>query len=209
MYVDPSGYFVITSFLIGMGIVALIGLGVGAISYTASEVISYGLTGEWSWSWGLFTGSTLGGGITGALAFAAPWLGIVGAAGVNGFLSNSLGMMCQNAFGETNHSSWDILGQSMIIGGLSALTAGIMSKIKITGFTGRGSISQVARQISTKFYNGTIGSITSRTLGKMIAYELGYSVFGTVIGGVWGAFETNPREASRRIIPPIIGRFAY
>jgi RHS repeat-associated protein len=56
MYTDPSGYFVITSFLIGVGIAALIGLGVGAISYTASEVISYGLTGEWSWSWGLFSG---------------------------------------------------------------------------------------------------------------------------------------------------------
>lgn len=209
MYVDPSGYFVISSFLLGIGIATLIGLGVGAISYTASEIISYSLTGEWSWSWGLFTGSTLGGGITGALAFAAPWLGIVAASGVNGFLSNSLGMVFQNAFGETNHSPWDILGQSMIIGGISAITAGIMSKIKITGFTGRGSISQVARQISTKFYNGTIGRITSKTLGKMIAYELAYSVFDTVIGGIWDALEKNPREALRRIVPPVVGPFAY
>lgn len=199
MYSDPSGNIVITSFLIGMGIAALIGMGVGAVSYTASEVISYGLTGEWSWSWGLFAGSTLGGGITGALAFAVPWLGIPGAAAVNGFLSNSLGMTFQNSLGEANHSLTDILLTSTVIGGLSALTAGITSKIRIPGFTGRGSISQVARLISTKFYNGTIGRITAKTLGKMVVYELAYSVFDTVIGGIWDAFETNPREAWRRL----------
>ena len=104
MYSDPSGKFAITSFLIGMGIAALIGTGVGAVSYTASEVISYGLTGEWSWSWWAFAGSTIGGGITGALAFAFPGLGIMGSAGINGFLSNSLGMVFQNAFEETNYS---------------------------------------------------------------------------------------------------------
>jgi hypothetical protein len=115
--------------------------------------------------------------------------------------------MFQNAFGETNHSLEDIIGQSLVMGGLSALTTGITSRIRIPGFTGRGSISQVARQISTKFYNGTIGSITSKTLGKMIAYELGYTVFDTVISGVWDAFETNSREAFNRIFPPVIGRF--
>lgn len=203
MYSDPSGNFAITSFLIGMGIAALIGMGVGAVSYTASEVISYGLTGEWSWSWGSFAGSTIGGGTTGALAYAFPALGIVGSAAVNGFLSNSLGMAFQNAFGESNHSALSILRQSFSIGVLSALTAGITSKIKIPGFTGKGSISQVARQISTKFYNGTIGRITVKTFGKMVAYELTYSVFDTVIGGAWDAFETNPRETWRRLIPRV------
>ena len=203
MYADPSGKFAITSFLIGMGIAALIGMGVGAVSYTASEVISYGLTGEWSWSWGAFAGSTIGGGITGALAFAFPGLGIMGSAGINGFLSNSLGMVFQNSLGEANHSLTDVLWTSVGIGFLSVLTAGITSKIKIPGFTGRGSISQVARQISTKFYNGTIGRITSRTFGKMVAYELAYTVFDTVIGGIWDAFETNSREAWRRLIPRV------
>ena len=157
MNTDSSDKFVITSFLIGLVIAALIGVGVGATSYAASEVISYGLSSEWSWSWGLFAGSTLGGGLTGALAFAFPWLGIPGSAAINGFLSNSLGMAFQNSLGESNYSLTDILLTSTVVGGISALTAGIISKIKILGFTGRGSISQVARQISAKFYNGTIG----------------------------------------------------
>lgn len=151
MYSDPSDKFAITSFLIGIGIAALIGLVVGSVSYTASEAISYGLTGEWSWSWGAFAGSTIGGGITGALAFAFPGLGIMGSAGINGFLSNSLGMIFQNSLGEANNSLIDTIWTSAGIGFLSVLTAGITSKIKIPGFTGRGSISQVARQISTKF----------------------------------------------------------
>lgn len=112
-------------------------------------------------------------------------------------------MVFQNSLGETNYGLANILLTSAGMGLLSALTAGITSKIKIPEFTGRGSISQVARQISTKFYNGTIGRITSRTLGKMVAYELAYSVFDTVIGGIWDAFETNSRETWRRLIPRI------
>ena len=109
MYSDPSGNFAITSFLIGMGIAALIGTGVGAVSYTASEVISYGLTGEWSWSWGAFAGSTIGGGITGALAFAFPVLGIMGSAGINGFLSNSLGMVFQKCIWRDKLFDWEYI----------------------------------------------------------------------------------------------------
>ena len=33
----------------------------------------------------------------------------------------------------------------------------------------------------------------------MLAYEAGYSVIDTVFGGIWDAFETNPREALKRI----------
>ncbi|MDY0276758.1 MAG: hypothetical protein RBQ97_01600 [Acholeplasma sp.] len=148
----------------------------------------------------MFAGSTIGGGITGIIAFALPTLGISGSAAINGFMSNSLGMIFQNAFGESNHSAGEIMFQSIVISGLSALTAGITSRIKISGFTGNGSISQVARQISTKFYNGTIGRITASTFGKMVAYELAYTVFDTVIGGIWDAFETNPEETRKRLI---------
>lgn len=192
MYTDPSGKFVISSFLIGMGIAALIGVGVDAVLYVVSEVLSYGLTGEWLWSWGMFAGSTLGGGITGALAFALPWLGISGSASIHGFLSNALGMMFQNSFGEENHCVTDIILSSAIMGVISGITAGITSKIKIPGFTGRGSIGQVARQIDTKFFNGTIERVTAKTFGKMVVYEFGYSVFDTVIDSIWDALETNP-----------------
>lgn len=180
MFTDPYGEFVLTSFLIGLGIAASIGAGVGAVAYTASEVISYAVTGEWNWSWAMFGGAVLGGATGGALAFALPGFGIAGSAFVTGALSQGIGMGFQNAFEGANHSFLSIMGSSLLMGGVSALTAGLTSKIRIPGFTGRGSISQVARQISTKFYNGSIGRITALTFGKMVAYEAAYSVFNVI-----------------------------
>jgi hypothetical protein len=69
---------------------------------------------------------------------------------------------------------------------VSATFAGITKSIKIPGFTGRGSISQVARQISTKFANGQIAHITASTFGKMLAYEAAYSVFSTLADATIG-----------------------
>lgn len=69
---------------------------------------------------------------------------------------------------------------SILVEGISAITAGLTSKIQITGITGRGSISQVARQISTKFYNGTIKNITIKTFTKILSYESYYNVFNVL-----------------------------
>ena len=91
-YTDETGEFYLTSFLIGLGIVALIGATVGAVAYTATEVISYVATGEWNWSWSRFADSVLGGAISGALSFALPSLGIAGSAFITGFLSQGIGM---------------------------------------------------------------------------------------------------------------------
>lgn len=65
----------------------------------------------------------------------------------------------------------------------------ITSYIKIPGFTGRGSISQVSRQINTKLYKGSIKTIRVATFGKMITYEVGYSVFNTIVSGLLDAYE--------------------
>ncbi len=181
MYTDPTGNFILISFLIGLGIAAGIGAGIGAVSYIGSEVVSWAITGEWNWSWGMFAGSILGGAIGGALSYAVPLLGITGAAFVNGFISNAIGMGLQNAWEGTNYSVADILFESIFVGGFSALTAGITNKIKIKGFTGRGSISQVTRQIYTKFFNGTIKRVTASTLCKMVVYEAAYSIFNTFV----------------------------
>lgn len=181
MYTDPNGNFALISFLIGLGIAAGIGAGIGAISYVATEAISYAITGEWNWSWGMFAGSIFGGAIGGALSFAFPILGTVGSAFINGFVSNAIGMGLQNVWEGANHSLEGIIVESIINGGLSALTSGITSKVKISGFTGRGSISQVSRQIYTKFYNGQIRHISARTFGKLVAYEAGYSVLNVFI----------------------------
>ena len=184
MGVDPTGTFVLLSFLIGLGIATAIGAAVGAVSYVASEAISYAITGEWSWSWGAFLGSVVGGAIGGALSFAVPGLGIVGSAAITGGLSTALGMTFENALGEANHSVLDIFVSTISSAAMSALFAGVTKNIKIPKFTGRGSISQVARQISTKFYNGTISRVSLSTVGKMFVYQASYNVFSTVANGI-------------------------
>ena len=60
--VDPSGHAFI-SILIGLGIAALIGSGIGAASYTAGQLIDYAITRDFEWSWGGFVGSTVGGAV--------------------------------------------------------------------------------------------------------------------------------------------------
>lgn len=188
-YTDETGEFFLTSFLIGLGIAALIGATVGAVAYTATEVISYIATGEWNWSWSMFAGSVIGGTIGGALSFALPGLGVVGSAFVTGFLSQGIGMGLQNIFEGATYSLQEILMSSLLVGGISAITAGLISKIQINGITGRGSISQVARQISTKFYNGTIKHITIKTFAKILAYESYYNAFNVLTNIVINMFK--------------------
>lgn len=49
-----------------------------------------------------------------------------------------------------------------------------------------------------------------KTLGKMVTYELAYTVFDTAIGGIGDASKTNLREAWRRLNPKItIPIFTY
>ena len=183
MNVDPNGTFFLSGFLIGLAIAAGIGAAIGAASYVVSEVVSYVAAGEWSWSWGMFIGSIVGGAIGGALAFVAPKLSLVCGAMITGGISTALGMGLEKAFGEKNHSFGDIFVSSLFYAVISGTFAGITKFIKIPGFTGRGSISQVARQISTKFYNGTIKNITIKTFGKMFLYQAAYSFFSTIANG--------------------------
>lgn len=128
----------------------------------------------------MFLGSILGGAIGGAISFALPGLGIAGSAFITGAISTGIGMGLENAIDGTTHSFLEIVGTSLFAGAFSALTAGLTSKIQISGLTGRGSISQVARQVGTKFYNGTIKHITMTTLWKIFAYESFYSLFSVL-----------------------------
>ena len=189
MHSDPIGTFFLLSFLIGLGIAAGIGAVVGAASYVVSEVISYAITGTWSWSWGMFLGSIIGSAVGGALSFAFPVLGIIGSAVMTGGISTALGMVFENTFNEADHSFGEILYSSFLSAAISGVFAGITKSVRIPGFTGRGSISQVARQISTKFYNGSIGHIRIKTLGKIFLYESAYSIFSTITSGIIDAID--------------------
>ena len=197
MYTDPSGEFVLTSFLIGLGIAMAIGAGVGATAYVASEVIAGSITGTWSWSWSSFVGAILGGAIGGAFSMI-PGIGAIGTSFITGFSSSMIGMNLQNAWEGSNYNFRQILLTSAMVGGVSAVTAGIMGSIKITGINaGRGSLQQVSNQIRTKFINGTNGirHIANKTFAKMFALELYGSALGSITDGFFSAFDWNDKFA--------------
>ena len=187
MFTDPTG----SSFLVGMGIAALIGAIVGAISYTIAEGISYVLTGEFSWSWSQFIGSILGGAIGGAVSFL-PGANIMLSAGITGFASTSIGMILQNEFEGTNYSFAQIMIVSLINGLVSAGMAGLSDSIKIKGLNkGRNSYAAISKSINTKLHNGSISRISNKTFFKMLTYNMSGSLIGSGVNGTIDATDIN------------------
>ena len=180
-YYDPTGHFVLSSFLISLGIFTLIGASVGAVSYAGSELLSYAITGEFSWSWASFAGNVLGGAIGGAFS-SIPIFGTVIAAGVSGFASTAIGMGLENAW-EGKDYTFDQIKIASAINGVISLVAGkLFEAIPIKGITsGRGSYSAISKQITTKFFNGTIKRIRFSTFSKMLTYNIFGSLLGTGI----------------------------
>ena len=180
---DPTGHAFI-SVLVGLGIAALIGAGIGAVSYTAGQLIDYAITGDFEWSWGGFFGSTIGGAVGGMIVYALPYIGI-GSAAVGAFFSGATTtagtMIGQNITDNAGYSAMDILFSSAINGVFSAVSVGVMSRIRIPGLNaGRGSYSAVSSQMYTKFRNQTISRITMRTFGKMLAAEAYSGIAGAI-----------------------------
>ena len=170
--------------MIGLGIASLIGAAVGAFSYTASEGLSYAITGEFTWSWAQFAGSVIGGAIGGAISMI-PGIGTMAVAGITGALSTGIGMVLQNEFEDTDYSIGQILFTSSINGLISASAAGIFEAIPIKGLNrGRGSYEAIAKQINTKFFNGTIKHISYNTFSKVLTYNMIGSLIGTGYSGI-------------------------
>lgn len=159
------------SFLIGMGIAALIGAGMGAASYAAGQLIECAFTGTFEWSWGGFFGAAVGGAIGGALVYA---FGITGGWGAfaSGAVTSIGTMTGENITGCAEYSILEIIGYCLIQGGLSALSVNIANAHYIPGLNvGRGSYKAVSNQIYTKFHRQMIKRIAIKTFGKMLAYE--------------------------------------
>ena len=182
-YADPSGKFAITSFLIGLGIAAAIGAGVGVASYAAGQVIDYAFTGTWEWSWGDMLNTAVGSAVGGmAVYLLGPNAGLALSAFTGGFASNFGTMAMEKIINGVDHSLCDMIIASIVVGALSIVSAGIMDKIRITGLnSGRGSFSAISSQIYTKFYRGQIGRITHITFAKMVAVEAYGSIAGMFI----------------------------
>ena len=181
-YSDSEGNYAIGSYLTGLGISTLIGALAGAVSYTISRTIDYALSGNFDWSWGEFAGATVGGAITGAATYVVP---SIVTTFIGGGLSTAGGMMLGNALNETDYSAKEIAVESMESSFYSAISAGIMPKIKIDGLTaGRGSYLAISKQIVTKFKRGLIKRITPKTFCKMFGYELYANSLATLLEGI-------------------------
>ena len=186
---DPTGH-VFISVLVGLGIAALIGAGIGAASYTAGQLIDYAITGDFEWSWGGFIGSTVGGAIGGAITFATAGIGGAFATMAGAFLSGaamtSITMIGENISGDATYSFGDILISSLISGGISMASVAIMSKIKIPSLnSGRGSMSAVSKQMYTKFQRQIIKRVSMRTFAKMLAVEAYNGAAGNIMEWVY------------------------
>ena len=194
-YVDPSGHAVM-SFLIGMGIAALIGAGMGAASYAAGQVFEGMVTRNFEWSWGGFLGAAVGGAVGGALAYTiggivvtskAAAFGIkMAGAFLSGAATNAGTMIGENISGDAAYSAEDIALQSILSGGISAFSVGLASKLRIQGLNeGRGSFEAVSNQIYTKFRRQLIKRIAIKTFGKIVAVEAYGSVYGFFIENIY------------------------
>ena len=182
-FVDPSGNLAISSFLVGLGLAAVIGAGVGAASYVAGQTINYAFTGTWEWSWGDMLNATVGSAVGGMAVFLlGPNAGLALSAFTGGFASNFGTMAMEKIVYGTNHSLDDMIMSSIIVGALSIVSAGIMDKITIPGLnSGRGNYSAISSQIYTKFHRGRIGRITHVTFAKMVAAEAYGSIAGLFV----------------------------
>ncbi len=174
-YYDPYGKFPV---LLGM---ILIGAAVGALSYTASSLISYAFTQKWSWSWCQFTGSIIGGAIGGALSAFSISEVLVGV--LSSVVSTTSSMSLAYFFEDADYSLMDIICSSLI----NAFFAFIFSKLpklKIKGFTaGRNSFSAIATSTATKYTNNVIKNMAMKTMGKIFAYNLFSSTYGILFDG--------------------------
>ena len=189
---DPTGHFAVTSFLIGLGVSALVGAVVGAASYTTGQVVEYALSGTFEWSWGALVGSTIGGSIGGAAVFMMGGLGTTAlGAFVSGFATEMGSMIGENISDNAGYSFGDILINSTITGGFSILTAGVMDSIKLSGINyGKGSWTSISKQITTKLYNGTIKNVAMKSIGKMLGAAAYGSIASVIFDGVYSASGT-------------------
>lgn len=180
--IDPSGHFVISAFLTGLLITAGIGAAVGAGSYLVSQCASYALTGEWSWSWGMFLGSTLGGALGGALTFLSGGSWSLVLSSIAAAAGTASGMALENAFGEAENSSKEIIVATTFSFFFSLASAWMTKGITNGLFNRSGSYSRIYSQIVTKFRNGTIARISAKTAGKMLMFSGASEIINTTMG---------------------------
>lgn len=168
-YYDPYGKFPVLAAMI------LIGAAAGALSYTASSLISYAFTGNWSWSWCEFAGSIIGG--MASSFFAAYSFNPKFIAFVSSFISTASSMLLQDIFEGKKYTLNDIIIYSSLSGSLSYCLS-LLPEFKISGLNaGRNSFMAITNSITTKYTNNVIKNISLKTMKKIFVYNLYTSTY--------------------------------
>ncbi len=120
MYSDSNGYWAGIDDLIAFGT----GFVVGAVGQLVSDLITSGMTGEWSFSsLEVYAGAALGGA---AGAMVLLYTGNPIAAGATtGFVTTFVGMGLESITGRNDATVWEILGHSAVDAGIGAALGGI------------------------------------------------------------------------------------
>lgn len=184
IYVDPNGEFFFIPILTGIFWGAIIGAGVGAVSYTVQAAI----TGNWNWSgfgnavaMGAF-GGAIGGGFS-----AIGTSGLLGSFG-NTFgynmLSQTVSSVVTNSMygGEINLAS--VAG--MVAGGLVGSAIPKFNPIKGSGF-GTG-VKNSLLELSYSAGKGALTGATSGAVQKVLGSDDKNIILNSAIGGAIGGF---------------------
>jgi type VI secretion system secreted protein VgrG len=151
-YNDPTGYYAgIDDLIFTAG-----GAAVGLIAQGVVDVARGELSG-----WQDYVAAGVGGAVAGeTLLYAGP----VAAGAVGGATSNLARQGLRWAGGQQSGIDVGGLAFDTTVGGFT----GIIPGLKIPGITkGRGSYNAIYKQMTTKFQNGTISSVTPKTAMKM------------------------------------------
>ncbi len=169
-YYDPYGN--INAFVAFI----LIGAAIGALSYTASSLISYAVTRKWSWSWCQFAGSIIGGAVGGFLASCSYNPKVIAFA--SSFVSTAMSMLLQDIFEGKQYSGADIIIYSSLSGSLSYCLS-LLPEFKIYGLNaGRNSFMAITNSIAKKHTNNVIKNMSMKTMGKIFVYNQFSSTYG-------------------------------
>ena len=166
--VDPLGLWA--------GFDDLIFAGGGALGGLAGQGISDLFAGELS-GWEDYVGSAIGGAATGeAMLYTGP----IAAGAIGGAVGNLSRQGLKNLTGaQCGFDGKEFLFET----GLGGATS-LMPGLRVSGVTaGRNSYNAIYKQMSTKFANGTISSVSAKTVGKSLIGNVVEGLPGTAVGG--------------------------
>ena len=187
MNVDPTGQFVLASFLLGMGLAALTFGVVNVGSQLVGDLVNYVITGQWNSGWEDYLGAFIGG-ITGGIVFYLTKGNLAATFGVMGGIETLTTMLLTNSTGRSNYSVLGILGQTLFSTVAGVVSGAVFGGTKINGITiKRNSFLSVWKAGLTRLRNGT-GRMSAKVILKgFVAVNTLRLTSGFISGALSGA----------------------